>query len=151
MNIKKISLILAILVPGLLFSIVKLGKAGASDIVATWLNEEGTAKVRIFKATNKKYYGKIVWLKEPNKNGKPKVDDKNPDKSKRNKPIMGMQILKGFSYDASDKEWNGGTIYDPKNGKTYSCFITKKGEKKIKVRGYIGISIIGRTTVWTKQ
>ena len=79
------------------------------------------------------------------------MDDENPDKAKRKEPIMGMQILRGFSYDAGDKDWSGGTIYDPKTGKTYSCTITKKGDKAIKVRGYIGISLIGKTTVWTKQ
>ena len=151
MNKKKISILLAILIPGFLFSVVKLSQTKPTDIIATWLNEEGTAKVRIFKAKNKKYYGKIVWLKEPNRNGKPKMDDENPDKAKRKKPIMGMQILRGFSYDAGDKDWSGGTIYDPKTGKTYSCTITKKGDKAIKVRGYIGISLIGKTTVWTKQ
>jgi len=151
MNYKKITLLLAIIIPSLVFSISHFATTSADDIIATWLNEEGTAKVRIFKATNKKYYGKVVWLKEPNKNGKPKVDDKNPDKTKQTTPVMGLQLLKGFKYDADDKEWNGGTIYDPKNGKTYSCYISKKGEDKIKVRGYIGISIIGRTTLWTKQ
>jgi uncharacterized protein (DUF2147 family) len=150
MTSRKMILLAALVIPTLLFSIAKV-LIDANDIVDTWLNEEGTAKVRIFKATNGKYYGKIIWLKEPNKDGKPKVDDKNPDKTKNNEPIMGLQLLKGFEFDADDKEWNGGTIYDPKNGKTYSCIITKNGDKAIKVRGYIGVSLLGRTTVWTKD
>ncbi len=122
-------------------------------IVGKWLNQEGTSHIQIFKATNGsfagKYFGKIVWLKEPLKNGKPKVDDLNPDPKKQAVPLLGLQILKNFVYDADDKEWEDGTIYDPKNGKTYSCYMTLSGNN-LNVRGYVGISMIGRTGVWTK-
>jgi len=125
----------------------------ADDILGNWLNQEGTAKIHVFKASNGKfkgkYFGKIYWLKEPTKNGKPKVDEKNPDASKRNVEINGLIILNNFEFDADDKEWEDGTIYDPKNGKTYSCNITLVGDK-LNVRGYIGISMIGRTAIWTK-
>ncbi len=122
-------------------------------IIGKWLNQEGTSHIQIFKATNGsfagKYYGKIVWLKEPLKNGKPKVDDLNPNPAKRSVPLMNLQILKDFVYDADDKEWEDGTIYDPKNGKTYSCYMTLSGNK-LNVRGYVGVSMIGRTSVWTR-
>jgi uncharacterized protein (DUF2147 family) len=122
-------------------------------IVGKWLNQEGTSHIQIFKATNGsfagKYFGKIVWLKEPLKNGKPKVDDLNPDPKKQAVPLLGLQILKNFVYDAQDKEWEDGTIYDPKNGKTYSCNMTLDGNN-LNVRGYVGISMLGRTGVWTK-
>lgn len=127
--------------------------AEGDAIIGTWLNQEGTSHIKIFKATNGsfagKYYGKIVWLKEPLKNGKPKVDDLNPDPKKRNVPLMDLQILKDFKYDAKDKEWEDGTIYDPKKGKTYSCYMTLDG-KKLNVRGYVGVSMMGRTSVWTR-
>ncbi|MCC7298339.1 MAG: DUF2147 domain-containing protein [Bacteroidia bacterium] len=135
------------------FTTLKPFDAEADKIQGTWLNQEGTAHVQIFKAANGqfagKYYGKIVWLKEPNENGKPKVDKENPIASKKTKPLMGLMLLNDFSYDSDEKEWSGGTIYDPKNGKTYSCYITMDGNK-LNVRGYIGISIIGRTAVWTR-
>jgi uncharacterized protein (DUF2147 family) len=125
----------------------------ADDILGNWLNQEGTAKIHVFKAINGKfkgkYFGKIYWLKEPTKNGKPKVDEKNPDASKRNVEINGLILLNNFEFDADDKEWEDGTIYDPKNGKTYSCNITMDGDK-LNVRGYVGISMIGRTAIWTK-
>ena len=129
-------------------------KSGEGEaIVGKWLNQEGTSHIQIFKATNGsfagKFYGKIVWLKEPMKNGKPKVDDLNPDPKKHSVPLLGLQILKNFVYDADDKEWEDGTIYDPKNGKTYSCNMTLSGNN-LNVRGYVGISMIGRTSVWTK-
>ena len=113
-----------------------------------WYNEEKTAKIQIYKATDTKFYGKIVWLKVPELDGKPKVDVHNPDKSKRSDPIIGLLLLKGFKKNG-EKEYTDGTIYDPKNGKTYKCIITPKGDK-LDLRGYIGFSFIGRTTVWTK-
>jgi uncharacterized protein (DUF2147 family) len=59
-----------------------------------------------------------------------------------------MQVLGDFVKDG-DNKYVDGTIYDPKNGKTYSCKMTCKG-KKLDIRGYIGISLIGRTTTWER-
>ncbi|MBS1776828.1 MAG: DUF2147 domain-containing protein [Bacteroidetes bacterium] len=112
-----------------------------------WYNQEKTAKVQIYKATDGKFYGKIVWLKEPLRDGKPKVDDKNPNTSLRSQPLMGLVLLRGFVKDGTTG-YEDGTIYDPKNGKTYSCKIKFNGNS-LDVRGYIGISLIGRTANWT--
>jgi len=121
----------------------------------TYDDETGAEKsqVQIFKSTNGKYYGKIVWLKEPLKNGKPKVDDKNPEVKLQGRAIMGLEILKGFSFDKSNEEWNEGTIYNPASGKTYSCYINFESANKIKIRGYIGASWmgLGKTAYWTKE
>lgn len=111
------------------------------------------SQVQIYKDPNGKYYGKIVWLKEPLKNGKPKVDDKNPDVKLQKRAIMGLEILKGFKFNASGEEWNDGTIYNPASGKTYSCYINFESANKIKIRGYIGASWmgLGKTAYWTKE
>jgi uncharacterized protein (DUF2147 family) len=110
------------------------------------------SQVQIFKATNGKYYGKIVWLAEPNKNGKAKVDEDNPDKALQNRPIIGLQLLKGFTYDEKTGEWDNGTIYNPTGGKTYNCFIKSEGNK-LKIRGFIGAAWmgLGKTATWTKE
>ncbi|WP_205685662.1 DUF2147 domain-containing protein [Flavipsychrobacter stenotrophus] len=122
--------------------------AQKDKIEGLWYNEEKTAKVEIYKATDGKFWGKIVWLKEPLRNGVPKMDDKNPKDALKKVPLLGIVLLKHFKID--DKEtYNDGEIYDPKNGKTYSCKITYKGDK-LDVRGYVGISLIGRTTVWER-
>jgi len=113
-----------------------------------WFNEEKTSKIQIYKATDGKFYAKIVWLKVTEENGKPRTDVNNPDKARQIAPLMGLVILKGFKKE-SDGLYDDGTIYDPKNGKTYSCKITPDGDK-IKVRGFVGFSMLGRTTVWTK-
>ncbi len=112
-----------------------------------WYNEEQTAKIQVYKGADNKFYGKIIWLKIPLKDGKPKVDINNPNEARRNDPIIGLLLLKGFK-KASGNTYEDGTIYDPKNGKTYSCKITRK-DNKLDVRGFVGFSMFGRTTYWT--
>ncbi len=118
-------------------------------IEGNWYNEEKTAQVKIYKAVDGKFWGKIAWLKEPNVNGKPRVDEKNTKASLRTRPLMGMVLLSHFT-KKNDNTYDDGEIYDPKNGKTYSCTITYKNDKELSIRGYIGISLIGRTTTWTR-
>jgi uncharacterized protein (DUF2147 family) len=134
----------------LLFVIMAMSSilASAQEITGVWFNQEKDAKIEIYKENNK-YFGKIVWLKEPNRDGKPKLDAKNVKVELRSKPLMGLLLLKDF-VKKSDKEYEDGTIYDPKSGKTYSCIITVKDVNTLSIRGYVGISFFGRTTTWTK-
>lgn len=68
----------------------------------------------------------------------------------KNKPVIGLQILKGLK-KKNETEWDGGEITDPENGKTYSCKVELiDGGKKLKVRGYLGFSLIGRTQIWER-
>lgn len=124
-----------------------LSFAQKDKIEGFWYNDKKSAKVEIYKATDGKFYGKIVWLKEPNRNGKPKLDDHNTKADLRSRPLMGMSLLRSFNKE-SDKTYDDGTIYDPENGKTYSCTITYRNDKELGVRGYIGISMLGRTTTF---
>lgn len=117
-------------------------------ILGVWLNSSGKGQIQVYKQGNK-YYGKLVWLKEPNdEQGKPKLDIQNPDKNAKTKPLIGLVILRDFVHD--DGEWTGGRIYDPQNGKDYRCYMKLKDPKTLNVRGYIGISMLGRTEVWTR-
>lgn len=114
-----------------------------------WYNEEKTAKIEIYLAKDNKFWGKIVWLKEPLRDGKPKVDAYNKNAKLRNRPILGLPILMRF-VKKDDDTYEDGEIYDPKNGKTYSCIIRFKNDNELDIRGYIGISLIGRSTTWTR-
>lgn len=127
---------------------------GADKIKGYWLTQDGDSQVKIFKATNGKYYGEIVWLETPNEeDGTPKLDKNNENEKLRKEPVMGLRLLKGFKYDADDKEWVDGTIYDPKNGKTYKCFMwfDDDNDKILSVKGFIGFSLIGREVIWTRE
>ena len=135
------------------FSRVQAQEVKGDDILGVWLNEDKDAHVQIYKEGDK-YFGKIIWLKEPidPDTGKPKVDDKNDDESLQNRPIMGLLLLKDFVFDGDD-EWEDGEIYDPKSGNTYSCYMEFPDEDNkdyLKIRGYIGFSLLGRTTYWTR-
>ncbi len=124
------------------------GQVKADDITGIWLTHgDKPAKIQIYRA-GQQYYGKIVFLQFPLENGKPQMDRKNPDKSLQGRPVLGLELLNGFRFDKD--EWNDGHIYDPESGKTYSCTITLKDRNTLKVRGYIGISLFGRTEIWTR-
>ena len=119
----------------------------AADIQGIWFNEEKTSKIQIYKQGDR-YYGKIIWVKEVQPN-QPKTDVNNPDEKLRAKPLMGLIILTNFK-QSNDKVWEDGKIYDPRNGKTYSCKITKVSDQELAIRGYIGTPMLGRTSKFTK-
>lgn len=117
-------------------------------ILGQWINASGEAHIEISKKGDK-YFGKIVWLKAPkDEKGNPKLDINNPAENLRSRPILGLELLKDFVFD--DKKWTDGKIYDPKSGKTYSCNLSLKGNDQLNVRGYIGISLIGRSETWKR-
>lgn len=135
-----------------LFSIAAFAQREKNQIEHTWYNQEKTSKIQVYFAKDGKYYGKIVWLDKLNdeKTGKPKLDKENPDDALKSTPVMGLLILKGFSVSADDKNlYTGGTVYDPKNGKTYCGKLTYKGNT-LDLRGFIcSASFLGRTSTWT--
>jgi uncharacterized protein (DUF2147 family) len=120
--------------------------AHAQSAVGTWKNEKATFQIY---DQGGKLFGKILTLVEPNRDGKPKTDWKNPDTSKQATPLIGLVFLKNFSA-ASAGRWENGTIYDPENGKTYSSFMQMTGNDKIEVRGFIGVSMFGRSQNWVR-
>lgn len=120
-------------------------------IVGEWTSEEGKGHINIYRGKDGKYYGKITWLRDATTpDGKPRLDKENPDPSLRKRPIVGLVVLRGFRYDADDEEWDQGKIYDPESGNDYSCYMELVEPGKLKVRGYVGVSLLGRTTYWTR-
>ncbi len=141
---------------GFLSVAIAIYAAGGDDILGVWNNEEKDGKIEIFKCDGK-YCGKIVYAKEPNypagskegTPGTPRLDHNNPDAAKKSRPIIGLQIVNDFIF-AGENVWKGGTVYDPKNGKTYRGKITLVSPDKLDLRGFVGIPLFGRTTTWTK-
>ncbi len=132
------------------FSNAQTASAEESDkILGIWQTGSGKGRIQITKYSDK-FGGKLIWLREPlDEKGNPKLDIKNPDEYKRKNPKIGLNNLLGFTYEGKGKYENG-TIYDPENGKTYKCVITLVDENTINVRGYVGITMIGRTDTWTR-
>lgn len=122
----------------------------ADDVIGVWLTPgDNSAKIEIYRS-GEKFSGKIVWMRYPNENGKPKTDSHNPDKNKQNNPRLGLVIIKGFKFDGDD-EWKNGSIYDPESGKTYRAYMYLKDNNTLKLRGYIGFSFLGRTETWSRS
>lgn len=121
----------------------------ADSIIGIWQNGTGKGHIQIYKQ-GAKYFGKIIWLKEPmDKNtGRPKLDSKNPDPAQRNNPIIGLIMMRNFTYD--NGEWTGGHIYNPQEGKEYKAYLKMQDQNTLLVRGYIGISLIGKTDTWVR-
>ncbi|MDH5716567.1 MAG: DUF2147 domain-containing protein [Spirochaetia bacterium] len=112
-------------------------------------DETGKQKslVQIWIDSNGKLYGKILSLfREPHEDQDPVCDKCDGDR--KDKKIIGMQIIWDLEKD-SESEWEDGYILDPKKGKTYGCNIQViENGQKLKVRGFIGFSLIGRTQIW---
>ena len=125
----------------------KILAADSSSVTGLWKNEDASFEVY---EENGKLNAKIVSLREPlAPDGRQKTDIHNPDAGKHSRPILGMVFMTGFTPTGSGK-WGNGTIYDPKSGNTYSCNMELEGMDTLKVRGYIGVSLIGRTETWKR-
>jgi len=127
------------------------------EILGVWHTTDDKSKVEIFKKKDQ-FYAKILSLKDPNwpandgmgMAGKPKNDRNNPDAALRNRPIAGLEFMNGFVYSGK-KKWTDGKIYDPEVGKTYSCKMTLVRPDSLEVRGFVGLSLLGRTVTWSRK
>lgn len=106
-----------------------------NNIIGIYWSPKKDAKIEIY-LKGQLYFGKFAWAATPRK------DINNPTKALQNRDVLGLEFLTKFTYD--DGVYKGGEIYDPETGKTYSCKMSLDGNK-LKVRGYIGISLFGRT------
>lgn len=118
----------------------------AQTVFGKWKTKDENGKVEsiieIYKKDGKAY-AKVVEILNPDDRDKVCKDCKGANK---NKPVLGMVIMRGLKKD--DDEWSGGKILDPKNGKEYSCYIKLVNNNKLKLRGYVGFALAGRTEYW---
>jgi uncharacterized protein (DUF2147 family) len=142
---------LLLLVARVMFAASTSGDA----ILGRWLVEDGDAVVEIVRCANA-YCGQITWLKEPRfvadddgVSGRPKTDRNNPDADRRGDPILGSRILRELRFNG--QSWERGWLYDPETGNTYHCSAVLTGADRLEIRGYLGISLLGRTAIWTRR
>ena len=145
-----------ILIMSLFMSFQSFSQSDADQLVGNYYivkeDTKSESRVQIYKTSDGKYEGKIVWLKNPNNpDGTPKYDLKNPKPELRSVKSDQVVLLKNFKYDEKSKEWTGGEIYDPEEGKTYKCKLKFESPNKLKVRGYVGIPALGKSMYWTKE
>ncbi|WP_405566738.1 DUF2147 domain-containing protein [Polaribacter sp. Asnod6-C07] len=94
---------------------------------------------------NGKAYAKILKITDPNRQ---KAICEKCEGANKNKPILGLEILTGL--EKNEEEWSGGEILDPRNGKIYKCYIKLVKPDKLKIRGYLGVSLFGKTKYWQR-
>ncbi|MEM5278146.1 DUF2147 domain-containing protein [Cupriavidus taiwanensis] len=140
----------AVLAATLLGSAAALAQATPSG---TWKTiDDNTGKPRgLVEITEKNgvYSGRLL-KSFVDSDGKPRVCDKCTD-ARKDQPLIGMTILSGLR-KTGDNEWSGGEILDPENGKVYKSKMSLAEDgNKLNVRGFIGISLIGRTQTWERE
>lgn len=133
----------------LLVTVVMAQNLPADKIVGVWLTENKDLKIEIFKMGNT-YSGKLLWAKDMfEADGKtPKKDTENPDKKLRSRSRQGLVNITGLVY--IDGAYTNGESYNPKDGNTYSLKAVLKSADKLEVRGYKGVSLLGKTIKWTR-
>lgn len=111
-------------------------------VLGEWLTPRKDSRIQIYREGSQ-YFGKVVWGSGATK------DEKNPDPSLRNRALVGLVMLNNLKFDGTDA-WTNGTIYDPREGKTDACKMALNGVRSLRVRGYIGVSLFGRSEVWSR-
>ncbi|MGI4749822.1 MAG: DUF2147 domain-containing protein [Janthinobacterium lividum] len=141
---KNIALMLLLVVFGL-----KVSAQTKDAIVGNWFTPKHDAKIEIYKK-GEAYFGKLAWFAtQTDASGKPKLDVKNPDAALKTRTLLNLEFLKNFVYKG-ENSWENGEIYDAQSGKTYNSKISMSGNDKLNLRGYVGISLFGRTEIWTR-
>lgn len=120
--------------------------AGAPEL-GVWINHEGKGAVEI-KQCGAALCGNIVWLKsQVNDQGQPLFDRRNPDESKRTRPICGLPVIGNVK--RTSEGWDEGWIYNPEEGAQYDVSLAASGDR-LTVTGYKGIKLFSKTFTWTR-
>jgi len=124
--------------------------AGADAIEGVWQVENKQAHIRIARC-GVELCGTIVWLRDSlDEHGRPHTDSENGDPDLRSRPVLGLDILHIGAEPDGEGVWRGGRIYDPDSGRTYRCTLKLDGENVLRMRGYMGIPLLGHSTRWTR-
>jgi uncharacterized protein (DUF2147 family) len=126
-----------------------LAWAEKTDVEGRWLTQEGDGWITI-QIVGDSLEGSVAGSPDPKQREEREFDDRNPDPNLRTRRLEGLTIMTGFSYDG-DGRWSGGTVYDPNSGKTYKCTVKQLDANTLKIRGFIGISLFGRSETWTRD
>jgi len=128
---------------------------GEGSVFGVWMTEQGNSRLEIAPCGDKAC-AKVIWMKHATYQnnadgpvGTEKVDRRNPDPTLRNRPILGLQVMEGLTLEG--EWWRNGSCYDPQTGKTYQCKMRLESPTELKLRGYIGFSLFGRSYTLTRE
>lgn len=135
----------------ILLALVSLSGSAIADqgaVEGRWLTQDGDGWIQVSRVGDS--IEGIIAGAPPGSPNEREIDDLNPDPALRGRPLDGLTIMRGFVYDGEGK-WVNGTVYDPNSGKTYKCTVTLTGADTLKIRGYVGVSLFGRSETWTRD
>jgi uncharacterized protein (DUF2147 family) len=144
MNVQRVRVWYAVII-GCLFSTGVFAQPVNDSIIGKWYVEDKTALFDFYRIGSE-YRARLLPLAKPDM-----VDANNPVDSLKNRKLSGATLIYGLVYDAKKNRWNGGRVYNPENGKTYFCYcMFSSAGTQLFFRGYLGVSILGRTQTWTR-
>ena len=121
-----------------------------ADARGLWSTEDNQGRVEISQCGSS-LCGNLVWLEDAlDQQGRPRRDARNPDESLRDRPLGGLRILWDMQPSGDGRTWKDGRVYDPESGKTYQGRITLEKPDVLKLRGFVGAPMFGRTSTWTR-
>lgn len=125
-------------------------RAASDAIVGSWLTDDAASRVEVSAAQagdgSTVYQGKVVWLKQPLRDGQPLRDANNADAAQRGRPIMGLTVLSGFK--AAGSGWSGGSVYSPRAGKAYPAELSIAPDGRLELQVKAGL--LSKTDYWTR-
>lgn len=124
--------------------------ASAASPEGNWMSEDGGTKVRISTCGANKLCARLVWLHHPidPATGRPKTDKRNPDPAKRDRPLIGLEVVHALA-PSGPNTWSG-LIYNADDGQTYKASLEVKSEDIAKVKGCV-LAVICKSHVWTRS
>ena len=123
-----------------------LAQDEGDSITGKWYTEGCQAQFDFYRS-GKEYKAKLYPLDKPDM-----LDSNNPTDSLKTRKLMGAITIYGLKYNAKKRRWENGKVYNPEDGRTYSCYCSlKKGGKRLFFRGFIGISLLGGSQIWTRE
>ncbi len=127
------------------------GQAMPRDVIGRWETNGGTSHIDIQPCGAASRCGQIVWMSDLHDDeGKPKRDHNNPDSAKRQRTLLGLELLGDFTADEKNDEWSGGWIYNPRDGQHYRAILKRLGENELMVRGFVGLRLFGSSRIWRR-
>lgn len=128
-------------------------RLGREDIGGLWIDHRDPQKRKVavwIEDCDGLLCGHIYWLRKPlSAGGRPKRDRHNPDARLRDRPLCGLRILSGFKR-TGDGTWSAGQIYNPSDGRTFSSTMTLESDGGLRISGYFGLSLLGKTVQWVR-
>lgn len=128
-------------------------RISVDEILGPWLTEKKGAVIDIYRCgsdDDQELCGRIAWLRKPyTDDGELKRDPENPDPSLRDRPLCGIEVFTGLKRNDKDT-WTFGRVYNPKDGRQYRAYLDAKDDGTVRIRGYVGIPLFGKSETWTR-